>query len=166
MRVLSTNTNTQVRATITTPAYFVELQYSTVLRFSSRGNQAWNGQSWIGGRLGKLSVGDSGTLEVINSDLSYSATVLNEGAADIQCKIWKFYGDNPDTLDSVPIFKGVTNGADINADRVRFKITRENSRTLFSPRRFVSPMTGFNHLRPAETKIYWNNQIFTLERNY
>ena len=41
---------------ITTPAYFVQLDFSTVLRLSSRGDQTYNGYTWTGGRLGKVQI--------------------------------------------------------------------------------------------------------------
>lgn len=165
MKTLSTNTQTDVTAVITTPAYLVELAYSSPVRLSSRGAQSWGGIIWIGGNLGKLSIGDSGSIELLNTDLAYSALILNEGAADIGCRVWKFYRDNPASNDPVLIFDGVTDGASIDKDRVRVKISQENSRTLYSPRRFIGPSSGFNHLRPAGSRITWNGQTFVLERN-
>lgn len=164
MRTLTTAISNATQATVTTPAYFVELAYSTVVRLSSRGDQSWNGQIWTSGRLGKIVFGETGSIDLINSDLAYSALILNEGAADIGCKVWKFYADNPAVDDPVLVFDGVLNGAVIGPSVVAVKLAEENSRTLFSPRRFISPATGFNHLRPAGSKILWNGQTYILER--
>lgn len=171
MRTLSTPTGIAVASTITTPAYLVELGFSAVVRLSSRNDQSWNGQTWLGGRIRKVSGltqdangGQSGSLELINTDLVYSALILNEDAADKSCRIWKFYGDNPALSDPVQVFSGVLNETDIGPDVVRVSLVGENSRTMFSPRRFIGKGTGFNHLRPTGTKITWGGQVYVLER--
>lgn len=165
MRSLTAATQAETAKTVTTPAFLVEIGWSTPIRLSSRGDQSWNAQTWTGGRLGKVQVGDhGGTIELNNSDLAYSALALNEGAADIPVTIWKFYGDNPATADPVPIFEGVTDGADLDLGRVRLSLAQEAARTLYSPRRFIGPATGFNHLCPAGTKITWGGQTYILER--
>ena len=164
MRTLSTPTQTETAKLITTPAFFVELVFSTILRLSSRGDQSWGSQTWVGGRLGKLQVGDKGRIEIINTDLAYSALVLNEGASDIGCRVWKFYGDDPASDDPVLVFDGVTDGADIRNDVVMLKLLAHGNRAFYSPRRFIGPATGFNHLRPSGTTMTWGGQTFTLER--
>jgi hypothetical protein len=170
-RTLTAPTEAAAALTVTTPAYLVELGYAAPLRLSSRQDQSWNGQTWTGGRLGRISGlaadgsgSQRGTLEIINTDLAYSALILNEGAADIACRIWMFYGNNPAASDPVEVFNGVLDEADIAPDRVRLTLASENSRTLFSPRRFIGPGTGFNHLRPAGTRISWGGQVYVLER--
>lgn len=156
-------------ATVTTPGYLVELGYSAVLRLSTRGDQSWDGYTWIGGRLGKVSGltstggGDQrGKIELINSDLAYSALVLNEGAADIRCRVWAFSGDNP--ADASLLLDGVTDGADIAPDKVALNVVGESMRTAMFPRRFIGKSTGFNHLRPSGTKITWGGQTYIFER--
>lgn len=165
MRDLSIDIQAGVEKTVTTPGWLVEIVWSTILRLSSRGDQAWAGYSWIGGRLGEVKIGQSGSLDIINSDLAYSALVLNEGAADIGCRVWKFYADNPGDDDPVLMFDGVLDGADIAGDKVRLALAQDNSRTLYSPRRFIGPGTGFNHLRPAGSRFTWGGQTITLERS-
>lgn len=164
MRALSTATATATAATITTPAYLVEIAWSSIVRLSSRGDQSWGGLAWTGGRLGKVDGRDGGSVEVINSDLAYSALVLNEGIADVGVRVWAFYGDNPAASDPVLVFDGVGDGADIGADRVKISLASDGARTLYSPRRFVGPSIGLNHLRPAGTRISFGGEVYTLER--
>jgi hypothetical protein len=163
MKTLTAPTLAEVANTATTPAYLVEMVYSSVLRLSSRGDQSWSGYAWTGGRLGKIAVAESGTIDIINSDLAYSALVLNEGAADIGCRVWKFYGDNPAAGDPTLVFDGVIDGADIGASAVRMSLSSRN-RTYYSPRRFIGVATGFNHLSPAGTRVTWGGQTMSLER--
>lgn len=157
-------------APVTQPGYLVELSYSTILRLSTRGDQSWNGYTWSGGRLGKVTGltsdgrGDQrGRIELINSDLAYSALVLNEGAVDIRCRVWEFYGDNP--ADAALKLDGVTNGADIAPDKVSLEVVGESLRTAMFPHRVIGPSTGFHHLRPVGTKITWGGQTYIMERN-
>ena len=148
---------------ITTPAYFVQLDFSTVLRLSSRGDQTWNGYTWTGGRLGKVQISNNGgQVELINTDLVAGALTLNEGVADRAISIWSFDGDTPSS--STLIFSGVGDKLEIGADRVRIMLTTENRRTLYSPRRFINAVSGFNHLIPAGKSITWAGQTYLLER--
>jgi len=171
MRTLTGPTDAATQLTITKPGWLVELGFNTTLRLSSRGDQSWNTYTWTGGRIKRLSGlsadanGEQrGTLELINTDIAYSALILNEGAADKSVRIWKFYGDNPAASDPVAVFSGVIDTTDIAPDVVRLSLVTENSRTLYSPRRFIGPETGFNHLRPAGTRISWAGEVYILER--
>jgi hypothetical protein len=169
MRSLTSAQQAAVSATVTTPGYLVEIAFSTVLRLSSRGDQTWGGYTWTGGRLGKTSglTADArgeqrGRVELINSDLAYSALVLSEGVSDRRCRIWQFYGDNP--ADATLVLDGVVDDADIAPDRVTLSIVGESLRTAMFPRRIIGPGTGFNHLRPSGTKITWGGQTYVLTR--
>lgn len=169
MRTLTAAQIAATSSTVTTPGYLVELLFDTALRLSSRGDQSWGGYIWTGGRLGKVSglTADArgeqkGRIELINSDLAYSALVLTEGVAERGCRVWTFYGDNPTNASLV--LDGVIDGADIGPDRVALEVVGESLRTAMFPRRFIGPGTGFNHLRPTGTKITWGNQTYILER--
>lgn len=148
---------------ITSPAYLVKIDFSTVLRLSSRADQSWDGYTWTGGRLGKVQISVAGgQIELINSDLLAGALVLNEGVTDRAVSIWAFDGDNPATPTAV--FVGVGDKLEIAADRVRITLTAASRRTQYSPRRFINAASGFNHLIPAGSKILWGGQTFVLER--
>jgi hypothetical protein len=171
MKTLSTATQTAVAGTVTTPAYFVQLGFSTPLYLSTRGDQVWNGQNWYGGRLGKVSglVWDGkgqqkGNVELINSDLAYSALILNEGQANKAVSIWMYYGDSPAAGDPVLVFQGVADQATIAPDKVTLTLIGENTRTMYSPRRFINTSMGFNHLRGAGSILNWGGQTYKLNR--
>lgn len=164
-KTLSANLQTEVGAPVTTPAFLVEIGFSTVLRLSTRGDQTWNGQTWAGGRLGKVQAGsDGGQIEVMNTDLAAGALVLGEGVADRPISVWKFYGDNPAVGDAHQVFAGVGDTVDIGDDRIRIKLALENSQTLSSPRRFVNAASGFTQLLPANTRLTLGGQTFILNR--
>ncbi|WP_448508790.1 hypothetical protein [Immundisolibacter sp.] len=164
-RTLTTQTTNAVAATVTTPAWFIELAFSSIIRLSSRGDQSWGGQAWTGGRLKNIQIGPTGgKFLLINTDLAYSALVLNNSTTDVGCRAWMFYGDNPASDDPVLVFDGVTDGATVDVGAVAFGLAVEGSRTAFSPRSFITEAGGFNHLRPAGTKISWGGTVYELER--
>jgi hypothetical protein len=171
MKTLSTATQTAVAGTVTSPAYFVQLGFTTPLYLSTRGDQSWNGQTWAGGRLGKVSGlsqdgkgQQKGQIELLNTDLAYSALILNEGQANKAVSIWMFYGDSPGTNDPVLVFQGVADQATIGPDKVTLTLIGENTRTMYSPRRFINSSMGFNHLRGAGSILNWGGQSYQLRR--
>lgn len=148
---------------ITTPGYLVQIDFSTPLRLSSRGDQSWSGYTWTRGRLGKVDAGEGGgSIELMNGDLAMSALVLNEGLADRAVTVWAFYGDNP--ADAEQVFSGVADASDIGPDLVRARLLPDGRATQYSPRRFINAASGFNTLMPAGTRVTWGGQTFVLER--
>lgn len=147
----------------TTPGWLVEIVWddTTTSRFSSRGDQTFDGQVFAGGRLGKVAVDEAGgNLELMNGDMAAVALVLNKdtGAA---CRVWKFYTDNPVAADADLRFEGVTDAIDMsNPDRVRVELVAD----MQVSQRTISPATGFNHLSPVGLTITWGVQTYTLER--
>lgn len=166
-KTLTPTLTTATAQTVTQPGYLVELNFSTVLRLSTRGDQSWNSLPWTGGRLGKVRVTDGGgTVDVINTDLAAGALALNEGVADMPIRVWAFHTDNPDLADVVPVFYGVGDGVEIGDDAIRIRLAADGRRTSYTPRRFVNAAAGFNHLLPAGSRISWGGEVFILERDY
>lgn len=147
----------------TTPGWLVEIVWgdSTTSRFSSRGDQTFDSQIFLSGRLGKVAVDETGgSLELMNGDLAAVALVLNKDTG-ARCRIWKFYTDNPAPADVDLRFDGITDAIDMgNPDRVRIDLVAD----LQVTQRTISPATGFNHLSPAGRTITWGGQTYTLER--
>lgn len=165
-KTLTATLTTATAQTVTQPGYLVELAFAVPLRLSTRGDQAWNGLPWTGGRLGKVRATDGGgTVEIINTDLAAGALALNEGVADMPIRVWAFHTDNPDLADVVPVFDGVGDGVEIGDNIIRIKLAADGRRTSYSPRRFVNAAAGFNHLLPAGSRISWGGEVFVLERN-
>ncbi len=169
MRTLTPAQIADTAATATAPGYLIELNFPTVLRLSSRQDQSWGGYTWTGGRIARISgIASDGrgeqraTLDLINTDLTYSALVLADGVADTGCRIWTFYGDNPD--DATLVLDGVLDAAEIGMDRVSINVVGQNIRTATFPRRRIGRGIGINQLRPAGTKVTWGGQTYILER--
>ena len=163
-KTLSTTLQAETAKRVTTPGYLVQIGFSTILYYSTRGTQTWNGLTWTGGRLGKVQVGGSGTVELINTDLLIGALVLNEGIADRPIRVWAFYGDNPGINDVSEVFAGVGDSCEVGDDRVRIKLVTENRNTMSSPRRFINAAAGFNRLLPAKSRVTWGEETYVIER--
>lgn len=167
MRTLSTALAAEAALTITSPGYLVELGFSTPVRLSTLGDISWGGHTWLSGY--KIEVQGLGwslsaqpKIALGNLDLTFGALVLNEGAADKSVKIWAVYAGAPS--DAVALFDGVADTAEIG-DAVILSLAQRGSRTLYSPRRFVGPSSGINHLRPANTRISLGGATYVLQRS-
>jgi hypothetical protein len=155
MRTLSSPTSTAVAKTITQPGYLVELDFSTVQRFSSRGDVSWNSFTWLNNNVvvGQLQEAPNGSVQLAlaigNADLAFGAVCLNEAPQEKTVTVWAFYEGATASGDPVQIFSGVIDGCDISEAMVNLQLRDLNSRTLFIPRRRATPATGFNHLLPS-----------------
>ena len=163
-KTLAASIATATGQRVTTPGYLVQIDFSTVLRLSTRGDQSYGGYTWTAGRLGKVDAGEGGgSIELLNGDLAMSALVLNEGLAGRAVTVWAFYADNPTDVEQV--FAGVADASDIGQAVVRTRLLPEGRNTQYSPRRFINAASGFNTLMPAGTRLTWGGQTFVLERS-
>lgn len=166
MRAVSVNTATAVSSVRTAPGYLVEIGFTTPSRFSSQGDVDWNGYSWSGGRflnVNQLSF-QGGTLEIGNLDNILTALCLNEGIADRSIKIWKFDRSAIGDDDPVMMFDGVGDELNITLESVSITLAPYATTTLYSPRAFIGPSSGFNYLIPSGTIISAGNKTLKLER--
>ncbi len=159
---------TQLGLTVTSPGYLVELRYRAVVRLSTMGDLSWNALAWSAAdvKVSGLTQDGAGASEcqirLGNTNLAYSALVLNEGAADIGVTIWACYAGATDAADPLMVFDGVIDGADIAADAVQLKCVAQGNATLYSPRVFIGALSGFSRLRPAGSVVAAGNEVFTL----
>lgn len=167
MKTLTSALITELGLTVTRPGYLVELGYSTTLRLSTMGDVSYGGNLWAAADVLVSGLGNNGagaaaaTLALGNTDNGYGALVLNEGASDIAVNIWACYAGAP--ADSVQVFAGVVNGAEISESKVTLPLVAQRNKTLYSPRVFIAKPV-FNFLQPVGTKVPWGNEIFVLER--
>ena len=157
MKTLTTALLAELALSVTRPGYLVELGYSTTLRLSTMGSISWGGYTWGGYDVAVSRISRDGTgagaanLSVGNTDGTLGAIVLGQGAADIPCSIWAVYAGATASGDVVQVFSGVTDGAEITAQRVTFALAAQGNATLYAPRVFVNQINGFNWVKPAGT---------------
>ncbi len=171
MRTLSSALNTEVAKTVTSPGYLVEIMFAMPVRLSSRGTLTWNGLNWqaadfrVSGLAWDAAGEQTGRLDLGNTDLTYSSLVLAEGVAERAIRIWKFYGAAPGASDTVQIFNGVGDEAEIMHRHVSIGLTTEASGTALSPREFIGQASGFNWVPASGTIIPWAGENYRLERD-
>lgn len=169
MRTLSSALITELGLTRTRPGYLVELNYSTVLRFSSMGNISWGSYVWAGANILVSNLSQDGkgfstsSLSVGNTDSVMGALVLNEKANSKLVRIWTCYAGATAADDPVQEFYGVTDGAEIFPEKVQFQLVSQHNQTLESPRVFISQLTGFSFLKPAGSIVSVGGETFTLK---
>lgn len=157
MKTLTSALLAELALSVTRPGYLVELGYSTPLRLSTLGDITWNSENWLGYNVTVQRISRNGTglgaasLTVGNTDGALAAIVLNQGAADIACRIWAVYAGATATGDAVQVFGGVTDGCEISADKVAFTLAAQGNTTLYAPRMFINQLNGFNWVKPAGT---------------
>lgn len=170
-RLISPATLAATRATVTSPGYLVEIDFSTPVYLSSRGLMVWSGQNWVPWGIGVALEFDgansslNGTLRLLNTDLAIGALVLGEGIAGKAIQIWSFYGDAALADDDPePIFSGVGNGAEIDPDSgiVTISMQQVGGTTLYCPRTYINAASGHSFVPPTGTIINWNGETFVL----
>jgi len=168
-RTLPANTDTATQAAITTPIYLVRINLSTGdVRHSSRGDVTYNGYSWSGTgiRVENLTPtkggGMSGAISIPNTDLAWSAIVLNNDIRGRDIDISMVYSETPSVGDAVMVFSGVMDSVPVIDTRVVINIVSEGIGTAFSPRLFCAPPLC-NHMPAAGTIIEWSGERYVLE---
>ena len=169
MRTLSGTLATELGLTVTRPGYLVEIVFATsTLRLSTLGDLSYGGFTWVAGDIKVSGMaraergGQAGSLSIGNADLAIGALVLADGVADRSIRIWSVWAGAPS--DAVLEFDGIGDSADISGLRVNIRLVSDHRRYAYSPRRFISPATGFNVLLPAGSKISLGGQTIVLER--
>jgi hypothetical protein len=170
MRTLSAALLSAVGATVTRPGWLVRIEFATPATWSSIGTVDWLGATWAGrqmrisGLSADASASSAGRLEVTNIDDGAAALILAEGIADRRIRIWACYADATADADVVLVFDGVGDDASLDERSASITLSAASTRTLYAPRRWISPGTGFNHLQPVGTKIRLGSQPYILER--
>lgn len=170
MRTVSTATQAKLGQTHTQPGYLIELAFSTMIRYSTRGDVTWNSKIFaqydvrVDGIQSDQNGGADARIVVGNTDLSFSALMLNEDPQDKPARIWKFYEGAAALADPVAIFDGVVDSVDFSHQAVTLNLANGNADTLFIPRGRITREAGFLRLSPAGRIIQFAGQKFKLER--
>lgn len=169
MRSLSAPTLAAVSQTITEPRWFLQIDFSTVLRLCTNGSTSWNSQTWsdgafdVGGLSWDSSIVQNVTLSFKDLDQSIAALCLTQEIADLPIKLWVFDAKAVATSDPVLVFDGA--GASVSGasdGSVKITANRLNSRSVDLPRnswRVLLPSVLF---APAGTVITWGNGSIAL----
>ena len=154
------------QARIADPAFLIEIIWSDVLttRFSSRGDQSWNGEAWTSGRVVKYqpmpwdSAGGRGRIDLQNADNLVGAIVGNQVCTNVPVRSWLFYGTDPAVDDVLRLPDAVIDAVPEIGAVVRLELAADNMGMLYSPRQWLGPEVGVNHIDPPGTVIHWNGE--------
>lgn len=169
MRVTTVKQDAAVAGPITTPAYLVELGFSTPIRLSTRGALTYAGVSWFAGgvTVSSLATGQGGakacTISVPNNQFAYSSIVLAETASGKKVRVWKLFGEPPYADDdAVLMFEGLIDDVPDLVDNVTFNCSTQNMRTTSIPNVTIGAPYFSNMPRPGQS-ITWGGEVYDLE---
>jgi len=169
MRSLSSPTLTAIAQTITEPRWFLQIDFSTVLRLCTNGSTSWNSQTWsdgaftVSGLSWDSSITQNITLNFEDSDLAIAALVLGEDIADRAIKVWVFDAEATANADPVLVFDGAGLSASGGSDgQLKVSATRLNSKTVDLPRGTYRNNLPAELFAPAGTVVRWGSGTITL----
>lgn len=167
MRTLDAGLITELGLTITRPGYLVMMGFNVPMYYSTFGPVTWGGHNWISGDVKvdpivkDRGLARSGKITLANLDNFFTAILLNEGVSDKPFEIYAVYAGAPDS--AVLELAGVGDAVEIG-DRASIGISGNSTQKNISPRRRISPATGFTRLLPPETVLHVGGVAYTLER--
>lgn len=153
-------------APVQRPGLLVEMHFSTVQRWSTRGALNWGGFTWaaMDMQLQNLQVQPfavSGTLVLGNTNDAAGALVLSQGVQDRLVKVYSFDGAVP--TEAVWLATAVGASAQVSPRDVRISL-RHRTEFMASPRTYVNPQAGFTNLLPSGTVLRINGIDLRLDR--
>jgi hypothetical protein len=146
-------------APVTLPGYLIEIDFSPVRYFSTRGLQMWGGHTWVSS--GWTFGGDR--LVLPGGDPEMTRLILAQGVVSRRIRIWSFYGVTADDTTLDLLFDGVCDGAGNLIGSIALALFDNSQAVLFAPRRRVRPENGFSVLPQKGLKIVWNSTTFVLK---
>lgn len=135
----------------TRPLFFLEIEFSTLLRLSSRGNHQIEGDDFTGATLDvKL---NNNTFTLFNEEYQFSQ-FITEKAPGRAFKIWQSYGEGPFTYSNLLLQReGVIGNGEVGRE-ITYSLKRGQPKK--TPFLAVNPPT-FNHLITPGTVIETRN---------
>lgn len=167
MKTLDPSLLTELGLTTTRPGYLVKINFSYTLRLSTLGNITFDSQEWVSSSINVAGISHSGngksssSITISNIDTNIGTVLLAEGASDKPVSIYACYAGAINNAEL--IFTGVTDGCEIDPEKVVITLSPQANKTLFSPRVFIGKPV-FNYLQPVGTKITFNGETYVLER--
>jgi hypothetical protein len=170
MKTLDAATLTELSATVSRPLLLVEIDFSSVIRMSSRSDVSWNGYTWTSQsiKVDGISVDGSGgsacKLTIGNTDNMIGAILLNERIADKAIQVWEAWLDPTNIPRVVSRFTGVGDSFEIGSQSAVINAVAAGTNLRHAPRQMISVAGGFSRLRPEGYKMNWNGVDYTLTR--
>lgn len=167
-RTISVSTTAKLDATAYAPGFLVQLDLSSTLRFSTRGEISNNGNIYIPAALDVRELQDdssSGSLVFQDPTLAIQTLVRTESLIGKRVRVARFYEGATATSDPIWYFDGYIASAREEAPPTMvIAISRAAALLSLSPARRVGRATGFNVMTPEGAIVRFRNSEFRLER--
>lgn len=169
MRALSGALVSRLIATATAPGYLIEIGFSTVQRWSTRGSITWNALSWasMGFQLSyqpnsKGAVGDRLTLQINNHDNVIGGILFSAPFSGITCKAYFFDGDAPAINEVSQIFEGYGDVFNVTPGGSSLQFAGKGNDIVRLPYLRVARNAVRAEITPPGTAINWNGERFEI----
>lgn len=168
MKSLSTAISSALGAPVQRPAVLVQMDFSTIQRWSSGPTATYSGHTWTSSdiavedlRVEALRV--SGTLVVGNMDGVFGEMCLTQGVQDRAITIYGFDAAATASADFVWLASCQASATRVSTRDVRLQL-RHRAELVTSPKTVVGPEAGFNVRLPAGVVLRINGVDYKLER--
>lgn len=150
------------------PGFLVQMNLSSILRFSTRGDISWNGSIFIRTVLDVTGLEDdsaAGQLTFDDPTLAVQSLVRTESLVGKRVQIARFYEGALATADPIWFFDGAVDSAyEDRRPRVIVTVSRIAANRSMTPPRRVSRATGFTVMQPEGRRITFRGSSFLLAR--
>lgn len=167
-RTISVATTAKLDATAYAPGFLVQLNLSTILRFSTRGEVTHSGNIYIPAALAVRELSDdssAGTLVFTDATLAIQTLVRTESLIGKRVQVARYYEGATASTDPIWFFDGYIASAREEAPPTMvFSISRDAALLSLSPARRVGRATGFNVMTPEGAIVRFRGSEFRLER--
>ena len=159
---------TKLSGAVTQPGYLLEIEFSTTVRWSTRGTLTWNSQTWVGREFKVQMSGGRGmdaklTLTLLNNDNAIGTLCLADGVGNRNIRLWKFTGNAPSLTDCSQIFGGIGDTFSLTKRRVTIQAVPKGMEVIKEPSLRIVRNAVRAELTPAGTRVPWNGEIFILQ---
>jgi hypothetical protein len=159
-------TTTAAAASITAPIYLVRMGFNVPIRITTGATISWTAGGGVFSEASMdVQLGDQPELSIFNENIALGVSVLTDGTAGRELKIWEAYRASgagsslAGYTEPLLVFSGEMGPAEIVGQVV---IRGRRHAVQYSPRRYVAPPL-FNHLPQAGTVIEMPGQKIVLE---
>lgn len=153
---------TLLGAPVTSPGYLIEIEFSTTLRFSTRGTITIGATTWTQ-RSFQVSGFPTPTITFIDSDNVIAAFLYNDKVRGRAIRIWKFDGEAPTATEYSQIQELHGDDFSINKRATIIRTVLKGADSVKEPdTRIVRNAVRQEIIEPG-TKFFWGAELYTVE---
>lgn len=152
---LSTHNDTEIALNTTRPHFLFQIDFTPVLRLSSRSTVTFDLNSYTGAHITGLEYshsGDRGSFTLFDEDSSYVGEFVSEGASGVAVQVWVLYGDPPWSAGEEDLVLSGELGPSREKDGF-ISVAVLPAEFRFAPNIYYTQENGLNHLPPHGTRV-------------